>query len=670
MIIRLRILAFYIFFLGVLFLAAFSWSVPVQANPVNVSYSLGFDGTFSLYTWTPLSLTLENAGRPIGGSIEVIVTSGSEYYQSVHETIYSKNLELPTNSKKIYAFNILIDSFTHPVIIRVKENEKIIFSTSINLRSHYTTDRLAVFLGRKTDADILPALSGGLKPVHARPEFLPEAWYGYDGVEMLVLQGSMMNSLREAQFTALRDWVENNGGYLVLSGEINYGVFSLERARSLLALNIVGLKRTSALESFERFTGEKLISPNPFLILNAELEGGTVLLWEKNVPLITRTGFGLGEIIFLAFDSQSPPFSAWSGRHVFWAKILNLKARPEAVGLDLDREKMIALAGSKISFRPPLFFPSVFMFLSYVIIVWILFIFMGKSKIRRREYISLMILAITVFSVMSLGVYAYKYNRNKLTYNALTHLTLSNNTMIASMKTVIGVYSLKGGQHQMNFGQRPHPIKMIRPQVGSDRILQLALRNDPLSQAVIRFDRWSHCFFEVDSKIYFPIRGWADLDNQGLTLTIENMTPHRIVGGQIYFKDRFFAMGDIPPDGRYITNLPASVEGGDDSDSNMRRLSYGASPFLVMFRDNLLKPLITSVPSKYEGHDEILYLFAWMDSDVLPVGFPDSKPNGDAAVLLEWKMPVNDRGVHLYLDDGTDSLSYDDTCPPVRGADS
>ena len=89
-------------------------AAPFPAYPAAVAmdYSLGFNGYFQLHEWTPLTVVLENRGRATSGTLEVIVTSGSEYQQDVYQSTYARDVDLPHNSKKRYAFTVMIKSST------------------------------------------------------------------------------------------------------------------------------------------------------------------------------------------------------------------------------------------------------------------------------------------------------------------------------------------------------------------------------------------------------------------------------------------------------------------------------------------------------------------------------------------------------------------------------
>ena len=173
-----------------------------------MDYSIGFNGHFQLNNWTPLSVVLDNRGRSAIGKLEVIVTSGSEYEGDVYRTIYTTDVDLPQNSKKRYTFTILLKSFTHNLIIRLRQEDDLVFSRSIDLRPHFTEKRFAVVADNYVAPDILSVLPDHLYPVNVRPKSLPETWYGYDSVKLLILQADTIRQLRDRQFQALFQWLK------------------------------------------------------------------------------------------------------------------------------------------------------------------------------------------------------------------------------------------------------------------------------------------------------------------------------------------------------------------------------------------------------------------------------------------------------------------------------
>jgi hypothetical protein len=144
-----------------------------QAEAIAVEHTLGFNGVFRLKNWTPLTVVMENRHKGILGQMEVVVTSGSEYRNDVYHTTYSTEVDLPTQSKKTYAFTIFIDSYIHPLIIRLKNEKEIIFSKSINLRGHDVTKPLLIFAGENPNV-LSPLQTKDYEAVYSPVQFLPE----------------------------------------------------------------------------------------------------------------------------------------------------------------------------------------------------------------------------------------------------------------------------------------------------------------------------------------------------------------------------------------------------------------------------------------------------------------------------------------------------------------
>jgi hypothetical protein len=148
----------------ILILMAISIPLPALSAAISIEYSIGFNDHFQLNTWTPVTVFIENKGRSTRGTLELLVTSGSEYNQDVYQAIYAMDAELPNNSKKSYALTVLIKSFTHELIIRLRQNDNIIVSNSVYLQPYFTEKNFAVVADNFLSPDILSSLPKSLFP--------------------------------------------------------------------------------------------------------------------------------------------------------------------------------------------------------------------------------------------------------------------------------------------------------------------------------------------------------------------------------------------------------------------------------------------------------------------------------------------------------------------------
>jgi hypothetical protein len=622
--------------------------IPAFPASISLEYSLGFNGLFQLGKWAPLNIMLENNGRTTSGTLEIIVTSGSEYRRDVHYATYAMDVELPTNSKKLYSFTILIDSFTHPLIMRLKQSQRTLLSTSLNLRPHYATKRLVPVVGEGIATDFISMLPKGVLPVISPARFLPETWYGYDGVEMLILHASALSQLRERQFIALTEWV-TRGGYIVTAGSLNYGAFLKERTRRLLPVNILGVKRIYELNSLEGFCGEGLSSPDPFLILHAEIDESVALLKEDDIPIIIQREMWLGKVIFLAFDYQAPPFTNWTGRCSFWNEMLALKPRIAHSSFDFEEQNILSSMISGIPTHFPRFILALSFFAVYAILIKIIFMRVGGNRGQRRRNISYLLAISIVFSMVSCWLLSLKNAQKDLSYNSFHHVKNVGHNMIASSRYIVGFYSIRGGDYRLSLGPTFSPITPILPHRAEDIPLHsLALHENDVEQTIsVSMDRWSHRFFQINSMIKFPIQGKVFQNEQGLVIMIENLIPHAIIDCQIYFANRLFFLGNIAPSGKLVKRLARS----DISQKELFQVEtvknlaesivpYTPTSFLEVMQKDLMESLLRLVHSRYHSREDVLHLFGWIESELISVNLNHSGITGEGVALLEWEIPV------------------------------
>ncbi|HTQ39965.1 MAG TPA: hypothetical protein VMJ32_13130 [Pirellulales bacterium] len=170
---------------------------------------------------------------------------------------------------------------------------------------------------------------------------LPEQWYGYDGVDMLVIAGAPAvdkSLLDAAALDALEKWVRQGGKLLVSCGEGAQGVLGqgapLQRFAPGELAGVINLPaaRFGPLENYaaaeQRLEGASIrvsqwrnIRPGSRI----ELSGGTR---SEDLPLVIRWPLGFGEVIFVSLDLHQPPFTDWPSRGKFLERLLGRSTFP------------------------------------------------------------------------------------------------------------------------------------------------------------------------------------------------------------------------------------------------------------------------------------------------------------------------------------------------------
>jgi hypothetical protein len=203
---------------------------------------------------------------------------------------------------------------------------------------------------------------------------LPDHWFGYGAVDLLVLttgNKDFMTSLLNERINrkeALAEWVRR-GGRLVLSCGRNQDMAAqlLTRMSTTLPVSITGSiqrDRLDAVETWVSGTGvQALVNPPPrsdpqgkpppidLAKLELSVPGQVEMLVpprreERSPTLVARMPYGLGQVMMIGFDVDTPPFLGWGGQGEFWKKVQQVtRTRPSDFGLTGNQPNQMGYAG-------------------------------------------------------------------------------------------------------------------------------------------------------------------------------------------------------------------------------------------------------------------------------------------------------------------------------------
>ena len=623
-------------------------ALPSYSAGFSFDFSIGFNGQFKLDNWTPLSVVLDNRGRPTNGNLEVLVTSGSEYQGDVYRTIYTTEVDLPQNSKKRYAFTIKIESFTHELIIRLRQDDDINFSKSINLRSHFTEKNFAVVADNFIAPDILSVLPTHLYPTNVRPKFLPETWYGYNSVDLLIMRTDTIRQLRDRQFQALIRWLKQ-GGYLVLGTGLNYGSLGDKRLQDILPIRASGHQQFFELRSLGQFCSRELTGIEPFLVLKASIDDSEVLEKENDIPLILQKRLGFGQIVFLAFDFFTPAFNRWDGRRMFWDKILSLQPKIDRPKIDVADQQIVNSMFTGIPLEFPKF-RSVVMFVgAYLISLWFFLKRIQKPDNGRRRYSFYLLAIIVLFTSVGYWGFYYPKLKQKFIYNSFCQIDVAGPHSPALASYFIGLYSLTKSEYGLNFGSQAYPVSHIISEKSNTKIPNpYVLQNKDGRQYITgSIQRWSHNFFKLNLHFTSPLAGYARRDKSFMTLMVENKSPHNIVDCLIYYKKRFLWVEDILAGTHQAIKFSLARLKKEEFFSEqeigkiIRRFGdNGSASYLRKTQRNLSSDLLLEIHAKYKTRPDNMILIGWLEAGLIQPEFNPASPPGAAISMINWELPV------------------------------
>ncbi len=634
---------------GIIFLLLLCFiPLPANSTALSLDVTIGFNDHFKLNAWTPITVVLENRGRPLSGTLEVIVTSGSEYQQDVHSSTYALDVELPNNSKKRYAFAVLIKTVTHDLVIRLSREDNILISKSVNLRSYFTEKNLVVVADHFVSPDILSVLPEDLHAVNVPPKFLPDSWYGYDGVDLLIMKADTIRGLRSNQFQALSRWLKQ-GGYLLTTGGLNYGALFSKRIQELLPLSVHGHEQLSGIQALARFCNQPLIGIEPFLVLRVHLDDAEVLVREGDIPIVVQKTIAYGKIVFLSFDYDAPPFSRWNGRAPFWDKILMLKPSIEQTSIDVADQKILDSMSAIIPTKFPAFkFALVFIGVYLIGLRFFVKIIREPGKARWKNSFALLIMII-VFTAIGYRGFFHPNHQQKIAYNSFGRLNLSGRLPSASLKYIIGLYAIKNSAYRLDFSDLSDPVTPVvslrsRSKTPVPYILQ---QNHNRQTIVGTLNKWSHSFYKIDLNFFVPIDGYANRDDRHLTISIDNRMPYDIVNCLVYFKKRFVFVEQIKANYKRVIKLELSelkkTEIFNEHDLSRiidRQKTNGTSSYLQSSQETVSEDLLREIHARYKSAPNRLIFVGWMQGGVISPRFLKSEPKGENLTLVNWELPV------------------------------
>jgi hypothetical protein len=319
-----------------------------EPAPEIAGLRVGFAGRYKVGLWAPVEVTLRATDGLAAGRLRLTVPDADGVPSSVFAPVQPGQ----TSARCCVRFGRVEGDLTAELFdgerLVARRRFKAANREDAPLRPAVpATRRLIVCIGSEPmGVEEALVLSGGdsdRRPAVARLDDcgpLPTKWYGYEGVDLVVVSTSRPEPFRKdrlgaEQIDALNEWVRL-GGKLVLCAASQaetllapggpFGRFAPGRIEGTAVLRQTGVWESYA-ESTEPLAragpgGARLAMRVPQL---AGVEG-VVELREAGSALVVRTPRGFGQVVFVAADLDLPPLDAWIDRPALVQKLLDLPA--------------------------------------------------------------------------------------------------------------------------------------------------------------------------------------------------------------------------------------------------------------------------------------------------------------------------------------------------------
>ena len=365
---------------GTAFLLAATWfGAPLSAIAQEASIDettvaqvrVGFEGIYKVGYWTPVTVTLRGGVESNTGAVELLVPDG-DGVDTVVTTLAAAPVQtrpgVVTEPVMMYAkFGRTDSGLRVRYVVDGKAQVEQEFPASVQQSEQFvpharpSTDELILTVGPSVGVDKAVRQrnnSQNRSTVHVVPlsdvSALPTRWYGYEGVNMLVLSTSQPELYRSllaggARIEALKEWVRLGGRLVMFVGAeadeiLDDGSPLADLAPGVFAGpdRMAPLRQTRALEVYSGTSNQIDTGDGNFRIdvpLLSDITGN-IEAYDGNrptdLPLVIRSAYGFGEVVFVALDLDRPPFAQWKGRSDFLRKVL----RRETLRLDDENDQV------------------------------------------------------------------------------------------------------------------------------------------------------------------------------------------------------------------------------------------------------------------------------------------------------------------------------------------
>lgn len=309
--------------------------VPIAAQyELSVDAVIGFGGVFRAGSWTPVHVTVQNLGRDVRGTLTLEVERGDRFGPDRTVTTYAREIELVSGTSKAYGFVLPLDTTVYPLSVRITDGDETAYAEEYDLLGRSVPERLVLVLARRPNLDFLLPLYNtrderALDIVYPLPGYLPEAWQGYEAVDLVVLHDARMQELSLAQVVAIRDWIAA-GGRLVISGGAHFGPADAETLAPIGDFRPLGIGTIAVEEAGLPELGLPLAPDERTaeVVATGFVDGGT---------RARRIRIGRGDVIVLPADYANLVRVAPRTSIALWNGVLGRRASMDAVATELRR---------------------------------------------------------------------------------------------------------------------------------------------------------------------------------------------------------------------------------------------------------------------------------------------------------------------------------------------
>ncbi|HXX37897.1 MAG TPA: hypothetical protein VEP50_07040 [bacterium] len=508
---------------------------------------LGFGG--AVRVGVPVPLRVEVPPLPDGGAGAIVVdvpALGRQEGEVVTAT--SMPFEAVPGAARVFDIPVVLSDIRRPLVVRLVLDGRERLRRSVMIRPDLVGGRVVVELSNEAAGlETLARLPERVVTAYVRADVLPRRWQEYGTIGLLVVRGSDVSPLDDAQRDALITWVRLGGRLLVIAPP---GAPPPAFLEDLIPAS-VGAPRV--VSSAGGLVGET--PPGSYTVSDLRPRPGATVTRAGGIPIGAGAREGAGWIEVWGFDPTRAPFAGWPGRVRMWSAALG---PPNVPPVQVDA------VAARLPAAPSLD-PFVHAEVGGVVLAYLaaLYLIVRRPMTRARMLASLVSIALAV------GVFwrlAEDVRVRSTSVAEATFLEQAPGTPLVRALTVGAIAVPYGGR----FRVRLPSGALVRPLIASGGLRVEVTDRGTLLDGTLAAGEAPRTF---EATAAAPLAARADLgaDDRTLRVDLGGEQAHRV---ELHWGDRWYWIGDVGPAGSTIDLRPDAWVRSPGTDSENRDRSW------------------------------------------------------------------------------------------------
>ncbi|MFQ6055888.1 MAG: hypothetical protein ACE5J3_07915, partial [Methanosarcinales archaeon] len=511
----------------------------------------------------------------------------------------------------------------------------------------YPKDTIILVLDKeKAGLNFLSGISssygtGEIKVVYPETALLPTKWKGYDSVDLIVMGDFSLRDLTQDQQKAIENWVRF-GGSLVVSTGANFLNYRGTFVEYLLPVKMLGSKTLTSLESLEKEKYGKIDLTEGFIVSDAMILDGKVMLYENGVPLIVKGRADNGKVIYLAFDYSKYPFKGWDGNLPLWKDIIFSVRDLKSFESQEQMKNMLwnVLRDLPVAGTPSFKFIGIFL-LAYILILGPINYFVLKKK-DKLEYAWFTIpIIVLLFSTFAYTV-GYTIKGGDLLLNEVTIVNAYSDSHTAKVDSYFGLFSPARTSYKVEIKDGSGVVSEYNPRwMQSQNVLNIVEKEDSIILRDVYMNMWSMRTFSIESYINLKGALKANLTLMGNTVKgkIKNSLPYDLSDAFLVFGDYSRNLGEFRRGETININFKSVGGKGYPSLHIVRPMQYPPSSI----RERILSVISQKGLSSNEG-----LLIGFATQSLIDIDLVDKEPKKEVQTLFLIHIPLESKEQNIF----------------------